>query len=153
MRAANYVFSIVLIGLCVFLSFFMSALPEDMMMSQTGFINPFSFPKLIAAVLFACAAIIFVQTISRKKTPDETPLFNPAGAGRAAIQLAFAVLYVVSLKAFGFVVSSFLMLLVTNIFLREKRTGKDCLEAAAFAAILTAVAYVGFKVLLNINLP
>lgn len=153
MRPADIIFSTFMLLVCGFLAFCMAALPEGSMINQTRNLNPFSFPKLITIVLFVCSAIVLAKALLGRKDATGKAIFDGRGLKYALLQVVLAGVYIVSLKYIGFIVSTLAVMFVANLVSREKRTGKDCLEAIAFSLALTLAAYVGFRLILNVNLP
>lgn len=127
---------------------------------------PSQVPSILAYALLVLAAIIvaraFVRRAKEKKgapaaaeTVEKTPLTKGEIFNEFIPYLTFLLigLYLYGIKAIGFSVSTFLYLSV-QISLLEKQTNiKRILRNVALAAIITAVVYVFFNVVLSMHLP
>ncbi|WP_298748250.1 tripartite tricarboxylate transporter TctB family protein [uncultured Serinicoccus sp.] len=141
--------------------------------------DPALLPRLLGIGLISCGLLLVVVTLVRRHLgitqaddADSVPLDLPEEARRAreadrAAQadappvewgvvggLCLAVVaYAVAAFQLGFVVSTFVFVALASLVLGRDRSRRSLLTLAAFAAAVTAVAYLGFFELLSVRAP
>ena len=114
-----------------------------------------AYPIFMSNVAFVIAILFFVRCCVRmaRGTISQKKMFVGDMEGRMKywLTLVFLVLYAVLFKRLGFVISSFLFMMVfTTLFgPKEKQWGVNLAVSAGF----TAVIFIAFKIILGIPLP
>lgn len=112
------------------------------------------FPMLASAVMVACMAIVVVQTL---RSAAEPPAAGESTLAHFIRRVAPAVivgstlviaLYMVALEWLGFLVGSYLFLVVAMQVLGSKRTGLNMIVSAMVLAAIYVVFQTAFSVLL-----
>ncbi|MFK5581824.1 tripartite tricarboxylate transporter TctB family protein [Serinicoccus sp. LYQ131] len=138
--------------------------------------DPALLPRILGIALIGCGALLVVVHLVRRHLgiaaaddADSIPLDLPEEAERAreaeqadappvewrvvgGLSAAVAV-YAVAAFQLGFIVSTFAFVAVASLVLGRDRSRRSLVTLAVFAAVVTAVAHLGFFELLSVRPP
>ncbi len=118
--------------------------------SKTG-IGVSTFPKLLAGVLIIFSIIIITQAIKNSSFSKEEPIFEEFKKGHVLIiaVIVILIIYIQTLEALGFILSSFLLLITLMFIFGERRKIILLLVPLLFSVIL----YLVFSKMAMVFLP
>ncbi len=146
---ANMITSLAIIGGALFFYSLAGQLPVVKGYQQMG--DSF-WPRLILVILMGLAAILFLQSYFSRKPKKAAAGPKAAGAsarGDLALIMAAVFFYVAAIPYLGFLLSTFLALLVFSYIMGDRKLG----GMVFFSLGMTAAIYVVFGLIIYTALP
>ena len=131
-------------------SFFVFWISRSFPSSKTG-IGVSTFPKLLAGALIIFSIIIIIQAIKNSSFSKKEPIFKEFKKGHKLIiaVIFLLIVYIQMLEALGFILSSFLLLIILMFIFGERRKTILLVVPLLFSVIL----YLVFSKMAMVFLP
>jgi len=131
-------------------SFFVFWISRSFPSSKTG-IGVSTFPKLLAGALIIFSIIIIIQAIKNSSFSKKEPIFKEFKKGHKLIiaVIFLLIVYIQMLEALGFILSSFLLLMILMFIFGERRKTILLVVPLLFSVIL----YLVFSKMAMVFLP
>lgn len=113
-----------------------------------GVPGPGIFPIIIGAMMIVSAVLLIIRTTLTKKEGNGSLAMLSPEKKRVYLTMLVLVVYFILLPYIGFCVSSFIMLLL----LIKWYSRKSILKSIILAAVITAIVYLLFSMVLNVPL-
>lgn len=124
-----------------------TGLPQS---NMEGDIGPRVFPYIAGGILVLCGSLLAIS--GKKRVKEANAFLDKEGWKRLGSIIGVLVVYVVALKAVGFLVPSVLLLFVLcTMFSRE--TNLTLWRRVVFALVIPVVVYVAFTKGLSLRMP
>lgn len=153
MRKISMATSVVFIVVAVFFFIISLSFPPG----SNGAVGPGYFPRImcVLVVILSCLNLIndvrgHKKMVAKGEKEEELTIFKKENL-RVWITVGITLLYVIAVKAIGFVVSSIAFLFVLNTYFRVHQKSKVAFVIIPFAVV--AVLYFIFHNLLHVVLP
>lgn len=129
--------------------------------SSTSVVGPQVAPMVIGAATLVCAAALVVQGVRSGEAHPTDPVETgtdpapagqePGGLGRRQVLATFAIFgaYIVAFIPLGFLLSTFLFLVVMTTYVERHKLLRNCI----FGAVFSPTVYVLFNYGLQVQLP
>ncbi len=143
MKKADIIVALVVIPICLYVFYESGRWPVPALLGR-----PFIIPRGVAAFLLFAALLLLYRALTGRSLPLESRLEGAdlrRIAGTAVI--TFGYLFVV--ERIGFLITTFLYMLLFALILGERRPSR----AALFAVIVPVVVFVLFSTVLHVPLP
>lgn len=114
-------------------------------------VGPEFFPRILSSALFTCCLILLISTLFKKDDGQKAPTISPMNKDMQKCLLALLVIIVYALlwEVVGFVIATPFALFVMILILGRR----NYLFMAVVSVVATAVIFVAFKFLLQIEMP
>ncbi len=148
MKKGNVASGIVLLAFSIWIFIMAQALP----VKATSATGPGFFPKIIAILLAVISiAIVVREWLAWHRTREMAQPIVWGNWKRMLLVLAAVVGYTAILRTLGFLISTFLFLLVMLLIMEPSR--KAIWKKLLIAAVMTGIVYVVFAVIFGASLP
>jgi putative tricarboxylic transport membrane protein len=142
---SNIAVAAILLALAAYVFFAAGALPfGTMRVPQTAF-----FPKLLAAVLFLLSLVFLAQALAGERSSLDANSTGTGGWRRIGVTLATLVGFTLLLEPLGFLLTTFLLMVVLLRAIEAQSWGK----VIALAVATSLITYGIFARLLGVPLP
>lgn len=146
MKKADIVSGILVLLIAVYVFVETAKFPQDVVL----LLGPAFFPRLVAAGLVVLSIALIITALAGRSLPQEPDFdFAHGGVRRALVALGTVAAYTLLLPTLGFILDSFLLLLVMMRFLGLRTYPKILLVSAA----VTVAIFLVFHTFLKIALP
>ncbi|WP_263705847.1 tripartite tricarboxylate transporter TctB family protein [Shouchella tritolerans] len=117
--------------------------------------GPVLLPRIVGTALVICGAALTVGGLKAKKKtePKEDLPEAKARQKKMYVILGSLFLYAVAFSALGYVLSTFLFLAATTLYLSSKRTKKHVVQVTVASLLITFSIYWIFTEYLDVLLP
>lgn len=136
------------LGICISIYIFIetSKFPKDVLMG----VGPSYFPRILAITLLIASGGMIMNTILKdSKTAYEIIDIRDKGIQRALLSLLITIVYCISLRFIGFIISSLIYLFIMMYLLKNRKYVRMIVVSCG----VTLGVYFVFKGILNITLP
>jgi putative tricarboxylic transport membrane protein len=131
LRRFDFLASLVFMLIGLFFTFASSTLASNVI---GGTVTPGTFPRVFGIVLMLLSIALLLETV--KSVEKSSPSAGTVYYQRFGVIVAAMTAYIVLIEPLGFVISSFLFLLVTFQAMKRGQILKSVLIAAGFAAVM-----------------
>lgn len=144
MKRTNIIFSIITMAFGAFVIFLTRSWPQ----SRNGVPGPAVFPRIIAAIIIACSAIVLIRSLISKKEDINKVDYSSKDAIGVYITMCGLILYIILLKYLGFIIDTIIMLSCFFAWFSKKKI-VTCLLLSTISSL---VIYVIFSKALNVSM-
>lgn len=145
MKKLNLVFSVLLIVTSVFFFFYADSFRA---LSGEEEIGPGAFPKAVCIALCFCSILLIVKEVKRYDA-EKAGLFNY----RILVGFVVSIFYLFLLKPLGFLIDSFLIVIVMTLLLLTEPLKKAWPILISVSVLVPVALYIVFDLCLKVPLP
>ncbi len=144
MKRTNIIFSIITMAFGAFVIFLTRSWPQ----SRNGVPGPAVFPRIIAAIIIACSAIVLIRSLISKEENINKVDYSSKDAIGVYITMGGLIVYIILLKYLGFIIDTIIMLSCFFAWFSKKKI-VTCLLLSTISSL---VIYVIFSKALNVSM-
>jgi hypothetical protein len=143
MKKADLIAVVILVPICVYVFYESTTWPVPALLGR-----PFVIPRGVAAGLLIAAAVLLYRSLKGRALPLETPLVG-TDLRRVSLTAVITFGYLPPIERLGFLVTTFLYMLLFALVLGERRWPRLLL----FALLVPVVMFALFSTILHVPLP